>query len=86
MTELRKCPFCGGEAEMFVSDVTDRAVVYCKGCDAQIQMKPNEEEAIEAWNNRVSPTSEEIEEYIEKTHKENMELVAKLKRKYEVES
>lgn len=54
MTELKSCPFCGGEAEIFVSDVTDRAVVYCKGCDAQIQMKTNEEEATEAWNKRTS--------------------------------
>lgn len=84
MTELRKCPFCGGEAEVWVSDVTDRAVVYCKVCDAQIQMKPNEQEAIEAWNKRVPPTNKDIEEYIEKTHKENMEMVTKLKRKCEV--
>lgn len=52
MTELRRCPFCGGEAEVWVSNVTDRAVIYCKVCDAQI-MKPNEQEAIEAWNRRV---------------------------------
>lgn len=52
MTELRKCPFCGGKAEVWVSNVTDRTVVYCKECDAQI-MKPNEQEAIEHWNKRV---------------------------------
>lgn len=52
MTELRKCPFCGGEAEVWVSDVTDITVIYCKVCDAQI-MKPNEQEAIEAWNHRI---------------------------------
>jgi Lar family restriction alleviation protein len=82
MTELKPCPFCGGEAEMWVSDVTDRAVIYCKVCDARI-MKPNEQEAIEAWNMRVPPTSEEIEEYIEKTHKGNMEMVSKLKKHFE---
>ena len=38
MTELRKCPFCGGEAEIYVSDVTDRAIVYCTVCDAQISI------------------------------------------------
>lgn len=54
MTKLRKCPFCGGEAEIYVSDVTDRAVVYCADCDAQIGIKQNEQEAIEAWNKRVS--------------------------------
>ena len=49
--KLRRCPFCGGEAEVWLSEVTDRAVIYCKVCDAQI-MKPNEQEAIEAWNRR----------------------------------
>jgi len=57
MTELKPCPFCGGEAEVWVSDVTDRAVIYCKVCDARI-MKPNEREAIEAWNWRVSEVAE----------------------------
>ena len=56
--ELKRCPFCGGEAEVWVSNVTDRAVIYCRGCDAQIQIKPNEEEAIEAWNERVSEVKE----------------------------
>jgi Lar family restriction alleviation protein len=51
--ELKTCPFCGGEAEVWVSDVTDRAIVYCKDCDAQIRIRPNEKEAIEAWNKRV---------------------------------
>lgn len=51
--ELKSCPFCGGKAEVWVSDVTDRAVIYCKVCDSRI-MKPNEQEAIEAWNKRVS--------------------------------
>ena len=55
MTEpkLKPCPFCGGEAEIFVSDITDRALVYCRGCDAQIKMQQNEQEAVEAWNKRV---------------------------------
>ena len=53
MTELKPCPFCGGEAEVWVSNVTDRAIVYCTVCDAQIRIRPNEQEAIEAWNKRV---------------------------------
>ena len=55
MTEpkLKPCPFCGGEAEVWVSDVTDRAIVYCTVCDAQISIRPTEQEAIEAWNKRV---------------------------------
>ena len=60
MTEpkLKPCPFCGGEAEIFVSDITDRALVYCKCCDAQIKMQQNEQEAIEAWNKRVGEVQE----------------------------
>ena len=86
MTEqkLKPCPFCGGEAEVWVSNITEREVIYCEVCDARI-MKPNEQEAIASWNKRVPPTNKDIEEYIEKTHKENKELVAKLKRKYEVQ-
>ena len=54
MTELKPCPFCGGEAEVWVSNITDRAIVYCTVCDAQIRIRQNEQEAIEAWNKRVS--------------------------------
>ena len=52
-SKLKLCPFCGGEAEVWVSDVTDRAIVYCTVCDAQIRIRQNEQEAIEAWNKRV---------------------------------
>lgn len=58
MTELKPCPFCGGEAEILVSDIADRAVIYCRGCDAQIQIKPNKQEAIEAWNKRADEVAE----------------------------
>ena len=51
--ELKRCPFCGGEAEVWVSNVTDRAIVYCTICDAQIRIRQNEQEAIEAWNHRI---------------------------------
>ena len=37
---------------------TDRAIVYCTVCDAQIRIRPNEQEAIEAWNKRVSEVAE----------------------------
>lgn len=57
--KLKPCPFCGGEAEVWVSDVTDRAIVYCTVCDAQIRIRQNEQEAIEAWNHRVSEKSAE---------------------------
>lgn len=84
MTELRKCPFCGGEAELSLY-WEDTYCVYCKRCEAKTDGFAYPKDAIEAWNKRVPPTSKDIEEYVEKTHKENMEMVAKLKRKCEVQ-
>ena len=62
MTELKPCPFCGGEAEVF-KDVTFKAetgekireikfFVWCTECTALVSGN-TEEEAIEAWNRRV---------------------------------
>lgn len=59
MTELKKCPFCGGEAEAYSYDAYDGyqgdlAVwrVQCQQCRAFIQ-RGTKEEAIEAWNRRA---------------------------------
>ena len=89
MTELRKCPFCGGEAKIYrrqLNWLLDDYKVECCSCCCSTDIYDTKQEAIEAWNKRVTPTTKEIEEYIEKTHNENVEMVAKLKRKYEVES
>lgn len=56
--KLRKCPFCGGEAQMWESDITGRALIYCSCCDAGISLKKNIAEAIEAWNKRVGEVAE----------------------------
>ena len=45
MDKLKKCPFCGGEAEIFW--------VICKECTAETKDFDTKEEAIEAWNRRV---------------------------------
>ena len=59
MTELKPCPFCGGEA--FVSEclyscepgrITTK-VVECNGCHTTTFEYDTKEEAIEAWNNRT---------------------------------
>ena len=56
MTELRKCPFCGGEATIY-EDRHENIIygynVACDNCCATI-FADTEEEAIEAWNKRVS--------------------------------
>ena len=55
MPNLKKCPFCGGEA--FVSKTTETTLpimyaVVCKACYAGTNRKTKEIQAIEAWNRR----------------------------------
>ena len=62
MTELRKCPFCGGEA-IIVNEEATRKNVYgetikgtaigCRNSECHMFYR-NRELAIEAWNKRVS--------------------------------
>ena len=59
MTELKKCPFCGGEANIESYDPYDGYQgdcmvwrVKCLECKAIIQRR-TKEEAIEAWNRRA---------------------------------
>lgn len=65
---LRKCPFCGGEAEFYRTPVKsnggwcDSVVVRCKNCEARTNRvlydarkhhnDSEYDEAAEAWNNR----------------------------------
>lgn len=50
---LRKCPFCGGEAEVEKSGsgVFDTWYVTCLSCCASV-WENTEAEAVEAWNTR----------------------------------
>ena len=50
MKELKKCPFCGGEAEIAGYKIF---WVICKECTAETKSFDTREEAIEAWNRRV---------------------------------
>jgi Lar family restriction alleviation protein len=63
MTELRKCPFCGGEAETY-SYYFNEWYIGCRECSCDLGVFDTKEEAIEAWNKRVPPTIKDIEEYI----------------------
>ena len=61
MTELKPCPFCGGEAELSGGcfDGESTSYVMCKKCASQGEfffVSPkyaSAEKAIKAWNRRV---------------------------------
>ena len=51
MEELRRCPFCGGEAELHSGLLTNW--VLCLQCGVETRAKLNKQEAIAAWNRRT---------------------------------
>ena len=56
MVELKPCPFCGCEAEVF--DFEDgRYIVECSSTDCDVfpytRIHKSRREAIDAWNRRV---------------------------------
>ena len=60
MSELKPCPFCGGEAfvteYLYSCDPTSRATTHaveCNGCHTTTFEFDSKEEAIEAWNRRA---------------------------------
>lgn len=50
MEDLKKCPFCGGKAEIVGYKIF---WVICKECTAETKSFDTREEAIDAWNRRV---------------------------------
>lgn len=54
MTELKPCPFCGGEAYI-VKGFSDLHMILCEDCGstASFQHKEGRQEAIKAWNRRA---------------------------------
>ena len=56
MEELRKCPFCGGEAGI-ASESAAYSIMYfvmCRKCMGRSGYTPSPAEAIVAWNRRVT--------------------------------
>lgn len=57
MEELKKCPFCGGEAMLKINYGFDEKVissfVYCEECGIATRSYALERTAIEVWNRRV---------------------------------
>ena len=71
MEQLKKCPFCGGEADVFkASDLgdfswnSDRFTVKCRSCFCGTGLYSDSERAIEMWNTRKP--MERIVERLEK--------------------
>lgn len=57
MGDLKKCPFCGAEAEIReIKDFSGKVImasITCKNCEASTRSYASENGAIEAWNNRA---------------------------------
>lgn len=61
MTELKPCPFCGGNANLIKNKDFDMRFycvipyyfVMCSQCRAQSNKLETDKEAIEAWNKRA---------------------------------
>ena len=57
MSELKSCPFCGGEAWIRISDAPQILRVECRRCHVAttsfVADSIGEEEAVEAWNTRA---------------------------------
>lgn len=60
---LRKCPFCGSEAELLiVPGKKTKWVVRCTKCYTNNGTFSSDHDAVEAWNRRV-PVVDECEVY-----------------------
>lgn len=54
-TELKPCPFCGGEARHYAPEPPDHHI-ECRNCCADMGGYETEAEAIKAWNTRYERT------------------------------
>ena len=61
MSELKPCPFCGGEAILESNKLRYGTIysAYCQKCGAEITGF-SEHEAVAAWNRRAQPANEPL--------------------------
>lgn len=93
--ELKKCPFCGGEAILKINHGFHKEVVsafaYCKECGVATRSYALKTTAVEAWNRRAMSTNalekilEEIEGRFEELRKvdDACRIYAECDRKFE---
>lgn len=69
MSELKPCPFCGGEAGFQYGYFNSDVYVRCNECRACSEVRVSEKAAIAAWNRRADgwiPVSERLPNVPEK--------------------
>lgn len=55
MEELKKCPFCGGEAKLGIIEYRYENTVECSQCNCLLDnIYTSKEQAIQAWNKRTN--------------------------------
>ncbi len=66
MSELKPCPFCGGEANSEIDDygMCTEHFVECLSCVARTSTYDSPKEAITAWNTRAKTEAEKKIEQI----------------------
>lgn len=79
MSELKNCPFCGGDGELSISPDTGNTCYFgcCGDCGCEGPFEPSHNEAAAAWNTRAEASSAEPVAWIF-NHRTNNEVFMSL--------
>ena len=53
MSKIKKCPFCGGDAQIDEMYYDSSFIVGCTKCTCEVEIEGSKQQAIDAWNRRV---------------------------------